>query len=252
MISAAIGGGGEQRPRRLRAGDPRLAVALLLSLALNAAAVLARLDVDGRPGARPAEHRAGAVLSTRTLSAPAQDNASMAPIEAAETSPPSSPAPSVTTSVPQASPPAEAGPSGVQPVKEVATEASSVAPLVAAVPVPPTALPPSPSPDYAKTSELDTSPAPLADITPDYPAAAAFRRGHVVLELFISESGVVDRVDVLSATPPGVFDDSARTAFLQARFEPGRRRGIASKSRMTIEVDYRPADQNGQVSPTRY
>ena len=154
----------------------------------------------------------------------------------------------MTTSVPLRPPSVEDGLSGIQPIKEVAPEASSASPALATAPAP--VLPP--SPDYAKTSELDTSPVPLADITPDYPAAAAFRRGHVVLELFISETGIVDRVDVLSATPPGIFDDSARTAFLQAKFEPGRRRGVASRSRMTIEVDYRPADQTGQVSPTRY
>ena len=107
-------------------------------------------------------------------------------------------------------------------------------------------------PGYYKSGDLDQSPKPLEDIAPDYPESVAATRGHLVLELFISEQGVVDRVDIVSATPPGVFDDSARSAFLKARFEPGRRLGLPIKSRMKIEVDFRPADRGGQLSTTGY
>ena len=107
-------------------------------------------------------------------------------------------------------------------------------------------------PGYYKAGELDQSPKPLEDITPDYPESVAATRGHLVLELFINEQGVVDRVDIVSATPPVIFDDSARSAFLKAKFEPGRRLGMPIKSRMKIEVDFRPADRGGQLSTTGY
>ena len=217
---------------------------MLLSLALNAAAILVRPDVDGRFHEQTPVHRPSVALSTRTLSAAGHDDA---PHEAAATlPPPSAEVPTLTRSDPQPSRSAEAGVSAPRTVKEAATEASPAASIAAATPTSST------STDYAKTSDLDNAPVPLGDITPDYPSEAAFRRGHVVLEVFISDSGVVDHVDVLSATPPGIFDESARIAFLHAKFEPGRLRGVATRSRMTIEVEFRPADHPGQLPTVRY
>lgn len=97
-----------------------------------------------------------------------------------------------------------------------------------------------PEPRYYLTRELDGLPAPLAQIEPEYPAAAAERNlsGRVVIRLFIDESGAVERVVTLRADPPGVFEQSAERAFLAARFTPGIKKGAPVKVQMTIEVSF--------------
>jgi protein TonB len=46
--------------------------------------------------------------------------------------------------------------------------------------------------------------------------------GYVVLRGLVERNGRVSRVDILESSPPGVFDDAAKTAFAQWTFEPGR------------------------------
>ncbi|VWX59518.1 conserved hypothetical protein [Burkholderiales bacterium 8X] len=101
---------------------------------------------------------------------------------------------------------------------------------------------------YLSRSELDTAPSLLEDVSPIYPPEAGLQEGVVVLRLSIGANGKVDRVEVISAQPPGLFDASAIAAFGQARFEPGRRLGLPVPSRMTIEVSYAPVNRGAAVS----
>ncbi len=100
---------------------------------------------------------------------------------------------------------------------------------------------------YFTASELDHRPVPLMQVEPRYPGDAAARLGRVVLELFIDQDGRVDKVVVVSGERP--FDESALWAFGQARFSPGVRRGAPVKSRMLIEVLYRPDEAPAPRSP---
>jgi protein TonB len=75
---------------------------------------------------------------------------------------------------------------------------------------------------------------------PVYPETAVLQnlRGRVVIRVYINETGTVDDVEVVNANPPGIFDDSAITAFRAARFTPGMKGHKAVKSLMTLEVSY--------------
>jgi protein TonB len=107
-------------------------------------------------------------------------------------------------------------------------------------------------PVYHQPGELDPPPRPLQDIEPVYPPEAGFQPGTVVLRLFIDETGTVDRVDVLQATPAGMFENAARTAFAAARFSPGLLAGIAVKCQLTIEVEFTPINRGSAVSGRTY
>jgi TonB family protein len=97
-----------------------------------------------------------------------------------------------------------------------------------------------PESHYYRTKELDVPPGIMTRVQPDYPEAAArsFLSGRVVIRLYISEAGAVERVAVLRAEPPGYFEQSAERAFLAARFSPGMKGGRPVKVQMTLEVSF--------------
>jgi protein TonB len=101
--------------------------------------------------------------------------------------------------------------------------------------------PPAPAqPTYYPTRELDVQPGIKTRVQPEYPKVAAQRgiSGKVVMRLYISEKGLVDRVEIVRAQPPGVFERSAERAFRDARFSPGMKHKHPVKTRMTIEVSF--------------
>lgn len=109
-----------------------------------------------------------------------------------------------------------------------------------------------PAPDYLQRSSLDTPPHPLHDIDPAYPEEAQLRSGSVVVRLLIAESGDVDTAAVVRATPPGLFDASALTAFGSAKFAPGMRGGAPVKSQLTVEVEFTPMNRGAAVAGRSY
>jgi protein TonB len=95
----------------------------------------------------------------------------------------------------------------------------------------------SPLQRYYRRSELDAVPSIMTRVNPEYPHLVHVS-GKVKIRLFIDERGIVERVAVLHAEPPGYFEASAQRAFLGARFTPGMRKGAAVKSQLTLQVDY--------------
>ncbi len=95
-------------------------------------------------------------------------------------------------------------------------------------------------PHYFLTRELDVRPGIMTRTEPEYPEVAArrFLSGRVVVRLYIGEGGEVEKVNVVSAEPPGYFDDAAVRAFLASRFSPGMKNGRAVKVQMTLEVSF--------------
>lgn len=75
-----------------------------------------------------------------------------------------------------------------------------------------------------------------------YPEPAYERRieGKLTLRIFINEHGGVDRVTVLDATPPGVFEEATLAAARVLQFTPALIGGRAVKSSKTIEVVFDP------------
>lgn len=100
---------------------------------------------------------------------------------------------------------------------------------------------------YYRTGDLDVRPQIKVRVMPVYPEIAALKNlgGRVIIRVFISETGSVDKVEVVQANPPGIFDDSAITAFRAAEFTPGMKGHKAVKSLMTLEVSY-----DGAEAPT--
>ena len=64
-----------------------------------------------------------------------------------------------------------------------------------------------------------------------YPEAARSQglQGAVVVRYNVSAEGRVSNVQVVSATPPGVFEEAAISAVRGWRFRPGRRKGEPSE-----------------------
>jgi len=210
-----------------------LAAAAVLSLALNALPFVS--GWEGATRTRPA----APVFSARIIE------------PAVTTQPPSEPRPAM--------PPLQAatvldGPQGTSPAPTATTAppASTAEPHAASTAPAVTYRPPEPAAPVSTADEASRPPRPLGDIVPAYPEGADGKRGHVVLQLSIDDQGRVVRADVLDASPPGYFEDSARAAFLAARFEPALRNGAPVRSRITIEVDYEPGDRDGAVSSPRY
>jgi TonB family protein len=92
---------------------------------------------------------------------------------------------------------------------------------------------------YWSAAELDVRPQIRTHVMPVYPPdLPAGIRGRVVLELFISPSGKLERMRVARAEPRGRFEQAAFKAFLGARFAPGMRKGKPVPSLLRIEVTF--------------
>lgn len=138
----------------------------------------------------------------------------------AEAAGPDSPAPALLPAEPPAEPPSAAAP--------------------AAAPAPLAALTTAVDLTYYNVRDLDVQPRALREIVPDYPAEADRQRlsGRVRLQLKLEADGRISDIDVVSATPPGVFDESAIQAFREARFAPAQKNGRPVRAQVVIEVLY--------------
>ncbi|WP_300453316.1 energy transducer TonB [Accumulibacter sp.] len=135
----------------------------------------------------------------------------------------------------------------------VADLPTPAAPSVEAVSEAPSDLPETSSPIelplppevFFKSSELDQQPYPLVAVKPAYPPHARVLEleGWVRLLLLIDETGRVIQLEVLEASPEGIFDEEAQLAFRSAPFSPGRRGGEAVKSRMIVKVEFKSEDR---------
>ena len=90
------------------------------------------------------------------------------------------------------------------------------------------------------------------DIQAEYPESAGNQQGRVRLRLFVNENGEVDEVLVVTAVPPGFFEEAAIRAFSLARVSPGLQAGRAVKFQMVVEVDFVPFDRGADVSGRRF
>lgn len=121
---------------------------------------------------------------------------------------------------------------------EPAPPAAEKAPSVPAQPEVSPAAPAAAASAYLPVSELDPPPRPLTEIRPLYPPGAGLRAGQVVLDLLIGANGAVEDVKIIEATPAGLFEASAISAFVATRFAPGMRSGVPTAARMRVAVQY--------------
>lgn len=148
-------------------------------------------------------------------------------------------------------------PAAIAPVPSAPAQPAVSPPVEAAVPDQPTpaivAAPPAAAITsavdltYYNAREVDVHPRALGQVVPDYPPEADRRRvsGKLLLQLKLQADGRVSDLQVLRASPPGVFDESALQAFRSARFAPAQKNGRPVRALVQIEVVY---DWEGQMS----
>jgi protein TonB len=107
---------------------------------------------------------------------------------------------------------------------------------------------PFPLDPYYSASEVDVRAQPTNDVALVYPWVEYKLRvsGVVQLTLLINERGGLDKVTVIEAKPPGVFEDAALEAVNKLQFTPAQKNGQPVKSRKTIDVVF---DPNQQIKP---
>lgn len=103
---------------------------------------------------------------------------------------------------------------------------------------------------YLPAARLDERPAVLVDIPIDPPELRQHPQGgRLVLTLWIGSDGAVENVTVEENSLPAVFAESAARGFLSAKFRPGRKDGVAVKTRMQVAVSYLPLDSATEPVP---
>ncbi|MCF8059725.1 MAG: energy transducer TonB [Bacteriovoracaceae bacterium] len=72
------------------------------------------------------------------------------------------------------------------------------------------------------TAQTDRSVMPLVRIEPQYPRKAAMtgKQGWVRLQFDVNAAGGVENVEVVEASPPRIFDQSAKRALLKWKYQP--------------------------------
>ena len=114
------------------------------------------------------------------------------------------------------------------------------APSAATALVPSTTLTSAVDLTYYSARDLDVQPRALREIRPEYPDTADRQKlsGTLRLQLKLEADGRVSDVEVVSATPPGMFEESAIKAFHDARFAPAQKNGRPVRALVVIEVVY--------------
>ena len=74
-------------------------------------------------------------------------------------------------------------------------------------------------------------------------------RGSVRVRVFIGEDGGVDAVELVSADPPGHFEEAALAAARKLRYRPAEIRGQPVRSRRLIEILFDPHEQLRAADP---
>ncbi len=89
-------------------------------------------------------------------------------------------------------------------------------------------------------SSVDVPPKPIIQTAIPYPirAKAQGTEGYVLLSVLISPTGQVERVKVLEAQPPGVFEAAAEAGVKSWKFEPAQYQGQAVRVWATQRVRF--------------
>lgn len=101
---------------------------------------------------------------------------------------------------------------------------------------------------YLLPNEVDVRAQPVKMSALIYPEQAQRMKigGLVRLRVYIGKGGKIDAVDVVAATPPGVFEDAALQALLSTTFTPARKNDRAVNSQKLIEINFDPYEAANQ------
>jgi protein TonB len=135
-----------------------------------------------------------------------------------------------------------------EPVSVPAPPAPAAAAPAAAAAAPPAAVRPAPAVaitsavdlNYYGVAEVDVQPRPLHEIVPAYPPDADRRHlsGQVRVRLRLEADGRISDMEVVSAQPPGLFEQSALDALRSARFAPAQKQGRPVRAQVVIAIEY--------------
>ena len=99
------------------------------------------------------------------------------------------------------------------------------------------------APRYYRNNEVDAQAVPVSTGPLIYPELAYLSKleGSVRARVFISETGVVESVEIIEARPRrGIFEEAALEALRQVRYKPAEISGERVKSQKLIEVKFNP------------
>lgn len=104
-------------------------------------------------------------------------------------------------------------------------------------------------PHYFDLNELTEQPALVRDIAPEKSMVAVSNDvpRSLVLNLLINEQGGIDQVEFEGVTLPEQVQHLVSDLFSALKFQPGKRKDVAVKSRMQIEVTLQDILQVGQA-----
>jgi len=89
---------------------------------------------------------------------------------------------------------------------------------------------------------VDTKPRVISRTPMSYPASAMKKhiKGYVVINMLINKDGSVETAKVISASPPGIFDQVALRGVRNWRFSPGKYKGRAVQvwAKQKIRFDF--------------
>lgn len=128
---------------------------------------------------------------------------------------------------PEPSPPAR--PEPVVPITVPAPQANAPA------------LPVLPPPRYYRSDEVDRRAEPVETppiVIPELAYVKAIR-GKLRVRIFVGATGAVEDAEILSASPPGVYEAAVLEAVTAMRFEPARLAGrpVGNVKELSIELD---------------
>ncbi|MGZ8212806.1 MAG: TonB family protein, partial [Burkholderiales bacterium] len=90
--------------------------------------------------------------------------------------------------------------------------------------------------------ELDSRAQPLTAVPlrypPEYLGRGITARARILLH--VDELGIVRKAAISEATPEPAFGEAALEAWMDVRFSPAMKEGIAVKSRKLVEIDFQP------------
>ena len=106
---------------------------------------------------------------------------------------------------------------------------------------------------YYSSREVDSPAKAVGDALLVYPREALRLRvsGEVKLRLFINESGALVRSEVVSADPPGIFEEAAAQAIRTMRFEPARKADQPVRSQRTVQISFDPQPAEHPASTSK-
>lgn len=118
------------------------------------------------------------------------------------------------------------------PVAPIAHDEAAVKPSSPATPALGVLVPT----DYLPPEQLDQSARPVEEWVLDEPVLMAVRKARLHLKVWVSASGVVDGVDVLSAEPAGDWSRQAIQSLPLTVMHPGMKDGRAVPSMVVVEI----------------